>query len=171
MTTNPELPLPIAAACDADRRHEPISGTVVWFAPQVDPYRLPTPQRLAVADESMETIQVPDEGAARTTDHVPSILDQRQVWRVPDDAAFAALCAAHAAAQHTLDALALAFRRLGRYDVRLAAAGGIRVAPNPLTPTVIAVLDPDAPPRGNGALAVVPPFVRCPVRAHTPKML
>ena len=68
-------------------------------------------------------VQVHAPGASITTERGPPTHRPASGWYLPDDAAWLALCAAHAAAQHTLDALAMALRRLGRYD---HAPGGRR---------------------------------------------
>lgn len=120
---------------------------------------------------TVETGCVHPPGACSATEGVRTTIDQTSIWYLSHDAAWLALCAAHAAAQQTLDKLAMTLRRLGRYDRRLADAGGMHTAPNPLAPTVVAALDPDAELRCIGALGAVPQFVRCVVRAHTPKML
>lgn len=116
-------------------------------------YDTPTTVRVTLPDGSQETKQ------------------QHHVYCVPDDAAWQAVEAAHAALAQRLTDLATALRELGRYDKRLAAAGGLTAAANPLTPTVIGAGDPDEYPRWFNLAWHVPQVERKRITRHTAKML
>jgi len=92
---------------------------------------------------------------------------------VADDAAWSALLGTYTAYQTALTTLAARLRVLGSYAGHLAAAtapGG--AVPNPLTPTVLGIADPDhryAP--GLTHDWAVPELVRLVAFRHTPQML
>ncbi len=80
----------------------------------------------------------------------------------------------HARYQAALNALADHLKRLGCYADQLAAAGGLKIAPNPLTPWCFTAPDPnrDRVRDFNLPWQVFPLNPeRCPVFSHTPKMI
>lgn len=160
-----------SGAPDIAGRHQPIVPTVLYFADQTHPYRLPAPQRLAVAYGMPMTVRLADPGAQLGQAFYRKTLMHTHVWCIPDDPAWTRLTTAHTALQQALEGLAAALRRRGRYDQRLEATGGITGVLNPLTPTVIGASDPDAPDGYARALGEVPRINRYPARRHTPKMV
>lgn len=98
---------------------------------------------------------------------------QTAVYPIRDDAAWGEVIATHTALQQALDDLAVGLRELGSYASQLAAAGGLKKAPNPLCATVIECLDPDNDrARGEWHFAdLVPRLQRQAIKRHTEKML
>ena len=146
MTKNSEPPPPTSAAWDGDRRDGPIGATVVRIAPQADPYRLPPPQRGVAEGRWRPSSYTKAAPHARPSAGPPRMTSAR--WRVPDDAA-GWRCVRPTRPRNS---------RWMRWRWRCgasaatttpAAGGGVTTAPNPLTPTVIAALDPDRRPAAS----------------------
>lgn len=143
----------------------PIVAHVLVVGQRVHPYRLAPVERLVVRYATKTTI--------RADGHVSNI-HHGVCWCLPTDDAWNDAQATHAAYQAALTALGEGLRALGRYPAKLAAAGGIKHHPEPLSQTVIACPDPDAkdgawfaPPDNLG----LPRITRHDVSKHTPKML
>jgi hypothetical protein len=97
---------------------------------------------------------------------------QHQVYCIPDDDAWGRVIFTQSALQTDLNALADGLRSLGSYASRLAKAGGMKSAPNPLCATVIRAPDPDTADEGYWFTnQLVPRIERAGIRGHTPKML
>lgn len=142
----------------------PIVSTILFVADQRHPWKLATIDRFVVAYHTSTTVRVGTKGG--TTRH------QHQVYCIADDAAWERVQATQANLQAALDALAAGLRTLGSYAFRLAAAGGIKTAPNPLCFTVISAPDPDLSDEGSWFTnRLVPRIERGPLTEHTPKML
>lgn len=101
-------------------------------------------------------------------------LQRSEVYCLPNAEAWEWAIRTRAAFQSALDALAAGLRELGTYAMRLEEAGGLKKAPNPLTPTVIHIDDPanKNPVGWWGTLPMrVPPIERKAVQRHTAKMI
>jgi hypothetical protein len=146
--------------------YPPIVPTVLFTNDQRHPWRLASIERWSVIYHTPETVRCKKRTGGQITKH------QHQVYCLPDDPAYEAVQAMHTTLQAALDALAGLLRELGSYNEKLKAAGGVKAAPNPLTPTVIAVDDPD----GFYAPSMifsrrVPTLRRYTVERHTPLMI
>lgn len=99
-------------------------------------------------------------------------LQQGEVYCLPTSDAWQRVMAARAAFQAALDALAGGLRELGSYASRLKEAGGLKHAPNPLTPTVISADDPDTKTTSWWLQPMIVPMVeRWAAQRHTAKMV
>ncbi len=154
---------PVLASTDHPR---PIVPQVLVIAGQPNPYQLPTREILDVLSHTAEMV------SARRSDGTSCKRRQEKVYCLPTSEAIARVDAAFTRYQQTLSAIADELRSLGTYEARLAQAGGLEAAPNPLTPTVIFAPEPDGyhAPSFDYALKV-PRAERYPVRRHTAKML
>ncbi len=161
-------PLPYGAA--GQGRHIPIVSTVLYFDDQRHYYRLPEPQRLKPIYGTPTTVRLEAPGAKVGTLHKQTVV-QTHVWCIRDDAAWQRLTTVHAVLQQALNAFANELRRLGRYDQRLAEAGGAKQHAELLSPTVISVSDPDLPDNSFVWLGKVPGIERKPAKRHTAKMI
>jgi hypothetical protein len=137
-------------------------------------YRLPTVTRLQLRYQTPTTIRgrvvahigpAPRFAGNEVSEH------QHQAYCCPDDNAWEHVQATYTAYQEALDALAAALRELGSYSSRLSAAGGPKKASNPLSPTVIHILDPDGVARWWYEPMKVPRIERIAIERHTPQML
>lgn len=131
-----------------------------------DPYAPPLIARAATCYATPTTVRV------RLPAGHEEIRQQRHVFAVPDDAAWAELEASHAAFGAALAALAELLRRLGRYHDHLTR-WGLKAAPNPLCPSVARIDDPDRRERSTWWMTAwhVPRMGRSPIVRHTPRML
>lgn len=168
----PASPAATPASISTQARHQPIVPTVLLFDRRRHPYRLPELQRLQVTYGTSTTVRVAAPGgkldfSGRQT------LPQSHCYCIPDDAAWDLVTAAHSHMQQALDALAQELRQLGTYAKRLEEAGGMALARNPLSPTIISIADPDAyyAPSLIQWLSHVPAMDRQIVERHTAKML
>ena len=153
------------------------------LAPATPPHRAIVPQVLVLAGQP-NPYQLPDRTIADLLGHTAEMVScrypdgrarkhrQENVYCLPHPEAAAQVEAALTRYQQTLSAIADELRQLGTYEQRLAEAGGINAASNPLTPTVIFAAEPDGyhAPSFDHALKV-PRADRCTVRNHTAKML
>lgn len=148
---------------------------ILYVADQRHPWQLAPIERLAVNYHTPTTVFVAfgtaDASVQPITGRSGVSKQNYHVWCLLDDAAWERVQTEHAAFQATLDALADGLRQLGRYAERLAEAGGVARAPNPLTPTVIAAPDPDVAPSNWFTTRPVPRVERRVVVSHTPRML
>jgi hypothetical protein len=96
---------------------------------------------------------------------------QTAVYCLPDDAAWEKVQTTRAQLQLAIDAFAAVLRQLGSYAKRLEESGGIKAAPNPLSPTVIMADDPDDDDHHYFVLDPIVRIERETVTSHTPKML
>jgi hypothetical protein len=141
----------------------PIVKTILFVADQRHPWKLAELSRLVVTYHTPTTVRL----QSGITKH------QHQVYCLPDDAAWEKVQAAQANLQAALDELAAGLRTLGSYASRLAAAGGIKTAPNPLSATVISAPDPDTSDEGYWVTGRLVPRIErdLEITSHTPKML
>jgi hypothetical protein len=140
----------------------PIVKTILFVADQRHPWKLAQLTRHGVTYHTPTTVRTRDTGT----------MHQHQVYCLPDDAAWVLVQATQARLQAALDELAAGLRDLGSYASRLAEAGGMKTAPNPLCPTVISAPDPDTADEGYWFTSrLVPRIERGPLIEHTPKML
>lgn len=155
-------------------KHPSIVPHVLYVAEQRHPWRLAPYERLVVRYHTSTTVSMmfgTVDGVVRPQASKKGVTKQQyHVWCLVNDRAWERAQAVRAALQHALDALADELRHLGRYADRLAEAGGVKQATNPLTPTVISVDDPDGP-AGYFVSRPVPRIDRRRVNSHTPKML
>lgn len=171
-----------AAASNAARHTQPSVGEVVLFGDRPQWYALPAMQRVRCIYATPTTIRVsmPD-GQERT---VP----QQQATALPDGdvEAWERLDTAYRAYAAALTELANALCALGYYSQRLRAAcrAGddqpiddrlLRMAPNPLSSTVVLAPVPPGVPQAPAAVVwqpwAVPAISRRTLRRHTPKQL
>lgn len=157
-------------------RSTPIVPHVLYIAEQSKPWRLAAYERLRAHYHTPTTVALefgtidftvkPQTGRKHVTKQ------QTKVYCLADVAAWERVQATHAALQEALDALADTLRKLGSYAKRLEEAGGLKRAPNPLSPTVVFATDPDDPEGGGYYYSqLVPSVARDEVSSHTPKML
>jgi hypothetical protein len=157
-------------------RSSPIVLHVLYVADQRHPWRLAPYERLATRYHTPTTVAV----AFGTIDYTVKpqagksgvSKQQTHVWCLPDEAAWVLVQATQRRLQQALDALADELRLLGSYAKRLEAAGGIKLATNPLSATAIGASDPDdTESTGYYLNRLVPHIERKDVASHTPKML
>lgn len=110
---------------------------VLVIGKQPGPYALAPIQRAEVLYQTAATVRV------RLADGTERNEPQEQAFCLVDDAAWLRTQAAYAAYATATEAVVAYLRGLGSYSTRLAEAGGTKKAPNPLTPTVAEILDPD----------------------------
>ncbi|GEM_PF-881219 len=128
-------------------------------------YYHPAPiERLTVASETPTMLRVAGH----------KNIFQHKAYCIPSDTEWFEGTQRHDQFKQALDELASYLMRLGSYAKNLAAAGGIKQAPNPLTSTVISCKDPET---DNGGLTLNLPWylytteIRYTLVTHTPKML
>lgn len=135
-------------------------------APNPHPYQLPAPVCWPVVRWTAQRVIV--RVGERATPYDPAGL-----IAVANDAAWTALLETYTAYQTALTTLAARLRDLGSYSTHLAAAtAGGGAVPNPLTPTVLGISDPQhryAPGLTHDWTVPVPR--RVPALRHTPQML
>jgi hypothetical protein len=143
----------------------PIVGTILFVADQRHPWKLAQIDRFAVAYHTPTTVRVGTKGGTTRP--------QTHVYCIADDAAWGRVQYTWSALQTDLNALADGLRTLGSYASRLAAAGGIKTAPNPLCATVISAPDPDTADEGYWFTGRLIPRIErdLEITSHTPKML
>ena len=149
-------------------RSPPIVPSVLHIGEQRHPWRLPTIERWETRYHTPTTLRCRKPDGGELTKH------QHQVYCLPDDAAWERAQQARAALQAANDVLADGLRQLGSYARRLAEAGGIKRAPNPLCTTVISAPHPDETDEGYCFSRLVPRVERDEhdrLTSHTPKML
>ena len=157
-------------------RSKPIVPEVFIINSQKTYWQLATLGRLAVIYATPTTVRCRlEEGVV---DKRPTVvgkevtLQRTEMYCLPDATAWQRVNAARAVFQAALDALATGLRELGSYAQRLAEAGGMKHAPNPLTPTVLSVygFEPGGSDWGFSPFRV-PRIERKGIARHTPKML
>jgi hypothetical protein len=140
----------------------PIVPTILFVDTQRHPWKLAPITRHDVTYHTPTTVRTRDTGT----------LQQHHVYCIVDDAVWERVQATQARLQSALDALAAGLRNLGSYASRLADAGGMKTAPNPLSATVISAPDPDLSDAGSWFTSrLVPQIERVVITEHTPKML
>ena len=153
----------------------PIVPHVLYVADQHHPWQLAPIERLATRYHTPTTVALAfgtiDATVKPQTGKSGATKQQYHVWCVPNDAAWQRIERARADLQLAIDALADELRRLGSYATRLAAAGGLKAAPNPLCPTVISASDPDSTDTSWWTAHPIPRIDRSEISDHTPKML
>jgi hypothetical protein len=156
-------------------RHDPIVPHVLYVADQHHPWRLAAFERLRARYHTPTTVAVEFGSIDFTVQPVNgkqgATKQQTKVYCLRDDLAWDRVQGRRAALQEALDALADGLRALGSYARRLEAAGGMKQAPNPLSPTVITMPDPDTTEDGYFISNLVPRIGREEITSHTPKML
>lgn len=146
-------------------RIPPIVSTILIVGERVHSYRLAPIKRLGITYATKTTVRA--EGRTSNIQH-------HLCWCVPTNDAWDETQATYAAYQAALTALADSLRELGRYPTKLAAVGGVKKHPEPLSTTVICCPDPDSkdgtwflPTSDQG----LPKISRHTVSKHSPKML
>lgn len=134
-------------------------------------YRPATIERLEVDSETAHQLRIKGRGKGQVRG--------RNVWQdkaycIPSEQEWFEVLRRHDRFEEALDELGTYLLHLGSYAKNLAAAGGIKKAPNPLCPSVISCKDPETD-SGNGTLNL-PWFLyttetRYKLLVHTPKML
>jgi hypothetical protein len=141
----------------------PIVPTVLLIGDQRHPWRLSQLERLTTSYHTPTTVRLMPGGMTKHQHHVYCLVDD-STWELAQ--------ATQAALQQQLDDLAAGLRELGSYAKRLAEAGGMKSAPNPLCFDVITAPDPDTSEEGHWFTnQLVPRIERKAIRGHTPKML
>lgn len=149
---------------------DPTTGAIVpWLlvmGEQKNPWVLGKPQRWQALYHTAEMVR------CREPEGKVVSKSQDKVWCVADHATWVRVEQAHWNFQAALSTVAAKLIALGSYVTRLQEAGGIKSAPNPLAPTVVASPDPD---HRYGLTEVfearVPRMTRHEVERHTPQML
>lgn len=152
----------------------PIVPHVLHVSDQRNPWKLAPIERLKTRYHTPTTVATEfgtvDHTVRRAAGKSGVTKQQGHVWCLADEQAWDRAQAGQQRMQQLLDLLADELRLLGTYASRLEKAGGIKKAPNPLTPWVIGAPDPDD--TGSYWYAnPVPHIDRKPVTSHTPKML
>lgn len=154
---------------------EPIVPHVLYVAEQHYSWKLAAYERLATTYHTPTTVMLAfgtiDSSVKRAVGKKGATKQQTGVYCLPDDAAWSRVQVARTHLQQTLDLFADELRLLGSYARRLEQAGGIKQAPNPLSPTVIGVDDPDDDDHHYFVSNPVPRIDRSEISSHTPKML
>jgi len=135
-------------------------------------YRPAPIQRLEIDSETAHQLRLKGREKGQTKG--------RNVWQdkaycIPSDQEWFEVMRRHDWFEDALDELGTCLLRLGSYAKNLAAAGGFKKAPNPLTTTVIRCQDPETDDRSRGLNLPWEVYPRQVYRftqvAHTPKML
>lgn len=138
---------------------------VLIIAGQPNPYQLPDREIVEVLGHTAEMV------SCRYPDGRTVKRRQERVYCLPNPEAAQHVDAAFIRYQDTLSAIAEELRALRTYPARLAEAGGIEAAPNPLTPSVIAAPEPDGYHASSFDYALqVPRAERYRVRNYTARM-
>jgi Protein of unknown function (DUF3102) len=125
-------------------RHEPLVPWVLYVSARQSLYTLPNVARYSVLYHTGSTVRLdPDTPDNKLIDGGGSSRQHSTIWCVRDEECWGEICGRYATFRAALDVLADVLRSCGSYTMRLTEAGGWKVAPNPLTPTVIAAPDPD----------------------------
>src|SRR5688572_14292211 len=132
-------------------RSTPLTPTVLFVGTKRRCWRMPAIYRLTAKYETPTTVACdfvkdPAKGDGEllpVAGRKVLVRQQTHIYPIRDDANWAQVEAQHAVLQATLDAFAEGLRALGSYEKQLAAAGGMKGALNPLTPTIIQCSDPD----------------------------
>lgn len=150
---------------------EPIVPTVLFVAEQRHPWKLAKVARLRALYHTPTTVRV-ELAQLSGGKSAQETKQQHHVYCIADDAAWGRVISTQSDLQTDLNALADGLRATGSYVGRLAEAGGIKKAPNPLSSTVISAPDPDTADEGSWFTnRLVPQITRRPITGHTPKML
>lgn len=150
-------------------QNPPIVPWICYIHERENVWQMPRLERRRVLWSTAQLVRSADLLAG-----VPNSKGKNNVFCVPDDATWAALEQASDSVQQRLDDLANELRRIGSYKRRLDEAGGLKGAPNPLTPTVISSVDPDeSMPQvvWHPGLNLLPHVQRRVVERHTPQMI
>ncbi|NJO81962.1 MAG: hypothetical protein HC828_03675, partial [Blastochloris sp.] len=117
-------------------RLKPITPWVLIVGDRRSSYEPAAIHRAEAVYETQSTVRVRLDGSEETK-------AQHKVYAVPTEEAWTEAQRLHQVLADTLTALADGLRDLGRYDTRLDEAGGLKAAPNPLTPTIISCKFPE----------------------------
>jgi len=143
----------------------PLVPHVLVVCDRLHPYKLPEIERATVLYSTATMVRVLGAAGYSKSKH--------KVYCLPTETAWTELQTAYSKLQTALDALANYLRSLLSYIKKLEAAGGIKTAPNPLSPTVICAPDPDYnhTPIWNDWDIYPPTPIQDQVEKHTPQML
>ncbi|WP_242042077.1 hypothetical protein [Leptolyngbya sp. FACHB-541] len=133
---------------------KPVVSHCLVIGDRLDPYQAPVIERLPVGYATPQSVRLVrgvsvDMYPKRVTYNKPEFnADHSFVYCLPEEQSWATAVRLHGEFQAALEAIAKHLRSLGAYSTRLKEAGGLKKAPNPLTPTVILAEDPDSPSWG-----------------------
>lgn len=158
---------------------KPVVSFVLVVGDRLHAYQAPVIERLAINYDTPQSVRVV---RGVCVDLYPNRVvynkaqfnaDDTLVYCLPDDLAWLEVNHLHREFQVALDALAEQLRANGAYATRLEQSGGLKQAPNPLTPTVVQMEDPDDPRWGTQCMGWwgVPNAERSPIIKHSAVMM